>query len=70
MKTSESSEEIRAKRFYGNRDLRCNLLGVTGKKYYYMIYTFLLYTIPNVFMIVLLILERKNTSIIFPMIIT
>ena len=70
MKTSESSEEIMPKKLYGNVDLRCNLLGVTGKKYYHMIYAFLLYTIPFVFMIVILSLERKNTSIIFPIVIT
>ena len=70
MKTSESSEDIMPKRLYGNNALRCNLLGVTGKKYYHMIYAFFLYTIPYVFMIVILILEKKNTSIIFPIIIT
>ena len=61
---------MRPKRLYGNNDLRCNFLGVTGKKYYNMIYAFLLYTIPYVFMIVILSLEKKNTSIIFPIIIT
>ena len=70
MKTSESSEEIMPKLSYGKIDLRFNLLGVTGKKYYYMFCAFLLYTIPYSFLIVILSLGRKNKSIIFPIIIT
>ena len=70
MKTSESSDDIIPKKIYGNNHLWCNLLGVSGKTYYHMLYAFLLYSLPYYFLVVLLIKERHNTSIIYPIIIT
>ena len=69
MKVNESSEEIIPKKIYGHNHLWCNLLGITGEKYYHMIYAFILYSVPFYLMIIILIIERKNLSIIFPIII-
>ena len=70
MNTSESSDEIVPKKLYGNNIIWKNFIGISGKKYYHMIFAFLLYTCPYVFMLVILIIERKNISIIFPILIT
>ena len=67
---SESSDDIFPKKLYGNIIIWNNFLGITGKKYYHMIFAILLYTCPYVLMLVILIIERKNVSIIFPIIIT
>ena len=70
MNISESTDEIIPKKFYGNNIIWESFLGITGKKFYHMIYAFLLYSCPYIFMLVILIIERKNISIIFPIIIT
>ena len=67
---TESFDEITPKKIYGNNEVWCNLLGVTGKKYYHMIYAFFLYTCPYAGMLIILIIERNNLSIIYPLIIT
>ena len=67
---AESFDEITPKKIYGNNRIWCYLLGVTGKKFYHMIYAFLLYTCPYAVMLVILIIERNNLSIIYPLIIT
>ena len=66
---SESSDEIIPKKLYGNIIIWKKFLGITGKKYYHMIYAFLLYTCPYVVMLIILIKERKNISIIFPILV-
>ena len=55
---------------YGNIYILCNFLCVIGRKYYNMIFGFLLYSIPYFLMLVILIFERKNISITFPIIVT
>ena len=67
---SESLDEIIPKKIYGNNIIWCKTLGITGKKYYHMFYAFLLYTLPYVTMLVILILEKNNMSIIYPLIIS
>ena len=70
MAMTESSDEIIPKKLYGNIYPWCNFLGVTGKKYYHMIFAFLLYTCPYILMLIILMMERNNMSIIYPLIIT
>ena len=67
---SESTDILRPKRIFGNNITWFNLSGITGKKYYHMFYAFLLYTCSYAFMLIILIIERKNISIIFPIIVT
>ena len=67
---SESVDEIIPKKIYGNNEIWCQAFGVTGKKYYHMLYAFLLYSLPYIAMLIILILERKNMSIIYPLIIS
>ena len=67
---SESTDILRPKRIFGNNIPWFNLSGITGKKYYHMLYAFLLYTCPFVLMLIILIIERKNIDIFFPIIVT
>ena len=67
---AESYDEITPKKIYGNNRIWCYLLGITGRKFYHMIYAFLLYTCPYIVMLVILIIEKNNLSIIYPLIIT
>ena len=67
---SESTDILRPKRIFGNNIPWFNLSGITGKKYYHMFYAFLLYTCPFVLMLIILIFERKNISIGFPIVVT
>ena len=66
---SESSDVILPKNVYGNNFICCNI-GVIGKKFYHMFFAFFIYTLPYVLILVVLIKERKNLSIIYPIIIT
>ena len=67
---SESTDILRPKRIFGNNITWFYLSGITGKKYYHMFYAFLLYTCPFVLMLIILIFERKNISIVFPIVVT
>ena len=67
---SESTDILRPKRIFGNNITWFNLSGITGQKYYHMFFAFLLYTCPFVLMLIILIIERKNISIVFPIIVT
>ena len=67
---SESTDILRPKRIFGNNITWFYLSGITGKKYYHMFYAFLLYTFPFVLMLIILIFERKNISIGFPIVVT
>ena len=67
---SESSSFNYPKKMYGNNYIWCNLLGITGKKYYHMIYSFLLFSAPYILMLIILILEKEHLSIIYPITIT
>jgi len=70
MRTSDSSDEIIPKKLYGNINYWGDFIGITGKKYYHMFFAFLLYTCPYALMVIILIKERNNISIIYPIIIT
>ncbi len=70
MRDTESSDEIIPKKLYGNIYLWPHFSGVTGRKYYHMIFAFLLYSCPYIAMLIILIIERENISIIYPIIIT
>ena len=65
---SDSSDAILPKKVYGNNIVCCNV-GVLGKKFYHMFFAFFIYTIPYVLMLVVLIKERKNLLITYPVII-
>ena len=67
---SESSDFNYPKKLYGNNYFCCGLLGVTGKKNYHMIFAFLLISLPYIAMLVIIILEKENLSITYPITIT
>ena len=67
---NDSLDDTYPKKLYGNNELWCCRFGITGKKYYHMIYAFILYTIPYLVMLIILILEKDNLSIIYPIVIT
>ena len=58
------------KKLYGNNYILCNFSTVIGQKYYNMIFGFFLYSIPYFLMLVILIIERKNMSTVFPIVVT
>jgi hypothetical protein len=58
------------KKLYGNNYILCNFSSVIGHKYYDMIFGFFLYSIPYSLMLAILIIERKNISIGFPIVVT
>ena len=58
------------KKLYGNNYILCNYSSVIGHKYYNMIFGFFLYSIPYFLMLIILIIERKNISIAFPIVVT
>ena len=63
------NHHIKAK-IYGNNHLCCKNLGITGKKFYHMIYAFVLYSLPYITWLLILIHERSNIKINFPIIIS
>ena len=67
---NDSIDDTYPKKLYGNNDLRCCRSGITGKKYYHMLFAFLLYTIPYLAMLIILIYEKENLSVIYPIVIT
>ena len=67
---NDSLDDTYPKKLYGNNELWCCRFGITGKKYYHMLNAFILYTIPYLVMLIILILEKDNLSIIYPIIIT
>ncbi len=58
------------KKIYGKNKFCCNYLGVTGSKFYHMIYSFLLISIPYLGMLIILIYNKNIVSITFPIVIT
>ena len=67
---SDSSDILIPRKVYGNNKIFGNYLGILGKKYYNMIFALLLFTCPYALMFVILIIERRNISIYFPIIVT
>ena len=71
MKTSQCSFDYDdPKKIYGKNKFFCNYLGVTGSKYYHMIYSFFLISIPYSGMIIILIYTKNIISITFPITLT
>ena len=66
----DSLDDTYPKKLYGNNHIWCCSNCITGKKFYHMFYGFLLYTAPYLLMLIILILEKDNLSIIYPIIIT
>jgi len=48
----------------------CNNKGVSGEKYYNLFLSSIIFTIPYILLISILIIDKKNISIIFPLIIS
>ena len=57
------------KKIYGKNKFCCNYLGVTGSKFYHIIYSFLLISIPYLGMLIILIYNKNIVSITFPIVI-
>ena len=71
MKSSQCSFDYDdPKKIYGKNKICCNYLGVTGAKYYHMIFAFLLISIPYLSMLLILIYTKNIVSITFPIIFT
>ena len=71
MKSSQCSFDYDdPKKIYGKNKFCCNYLGVTGSKYYHMIFAFLLISIPYLSMLIILIYTKNIVSITFPIIFT
>ena len=66
----DSLDDALPKKLFGNNHLWCCSNLISGKKFYHMIYAFLLFTAPYLLMIIILIFEKENLSIIYPIIIT
>ena len=50
---------------YGNNKIWCNYHGVTGTKYYKILFSFIIVTIPYILLLSILISSRNNLSISF-----
>ena len=71
MKESECSFDYDdPKKIYGKNKICCNYFGVTGSKYYHMIFAFLLISVPYLGMLIILIYTKNIVSIAFPIIFT
>ena len=69
MKTSQCSFDYDdPKKIYGKNKFFCKYLGVTGSKFYHMIYSLLLISIPYSGMITILVYTKNIISITFPII--
>ena len=66
----DSLDETYPKKLYGNNHRWCCNNCITGKKFYHMIFGFLLYTTPYLLMLIILIYEKDDLSIIYPLVIT
>ena len=66
----DSLDDSYPKKLYGNNYTWCCNNCITGKKFYHMIFGFFLYTAPYLCMLIILIYEKDNLSIIYPLIIT
>ena len=67
---TESFDNSYPKKLFGNNHLWCCNKCISGKKFYHMLFAFLLYTAPYLLMLIILIFEKDNLSIIYPIIIT
>ena len=70
MKVQDSFDYDDPKKIYGKNKFFCNYLGVTGSKFYHMIYSFFLISIPYSGMLIILIYKKNIVSITFPIVFT
>ena len=70
MKFQDSFDYDDPKKIYGKNKFCCNYLGVTGSKFYHMIYSFFLISIPYSGMLIILIYKKNIVSITFPIVFT
>ena len=70
MKFQDSFDYDDPKKIYGKNKFCCNYLGVTGSKFYHMIYSFFLISIPYSGMLIILIYNKNIVSITFPIVFT
>ena len=70
MKVQDSFDYDDPKKIYGKNKFFCNYLGVTGSKFYHMIYSFFLISIPYSGMLIILIYNKNIVSITFPIVFT
>ena len=68
--SEENSETIDLAKEYGNNKLWCSNSFLTGIKFYNMIFSFIIYSIPYILMLSILIKTHDNKSPIFPIIIS
>ena len=70
MKFQDSFDYDDPKKIYGKNKFCCNYLGVTGSKFYHMIYSFFLISIPYSGMLIILTYNKNIVSITFPIVFT
>ena len=70
MKLTIDTNEDNPKKIYGNVYFWCNLFGITGKKYYHVIFAFLLISTPYIGLLYILIKVHDNISITYQIIIS
>ena len=70
IKKMTDSNEDNPNKIYGNIKFRCNSLGVTGRYVYYVIYGFILISIPYIGLLVILIIAHDHISIAYQIVIS
>ena len=70
IKIMDSLEDTYPKKICGNNHFWCCNNLITGKKFYHMIFGFLLYSMPYILMLIILIIENDHLSTIYPIVIT
>ncbi len=69
MKYTIEENKDNPKKIYGNIEFWCNFFGVTGKKYYHVIFAFILISAPLICLLVILIKVRENIPIAYQIVI-
>ena len=69
MKFTIDTNSDNPKKIYGNIYFWCNLKGVTGRKYYNVIFSFILISIPFIGILFILIKVRENVPITYQIVI-
>ena len=67
--TIDTNNSDNPKKIYGNIEFWCNFFGVTGKKYYHVIFAFILISAPLICLLVILIKVRENIPIAYQIVI-
>ena len=70
MKLTIDTNEDNPKKIYGNVKFWCNLFGITGRKYYHIVFAFLLVSAPYAGLLYILIKVSDNIPIAYQIIIS